>query len=379
MLAMKGVMSVGAAQTTGCSVMPEHRTGSGLRQWHPGLHLGVLGAFGFAVACVGVATALRLVLGLFMNEPIAYEVFYPAVVIASLVAGRASGAFALVLGGVMAWWAFQRPYFTIIVPTPDQMLDLCVYVLASTLIVLAVGRYRELTELVRTREAALEIELAEKARREDALQRANERNEVLLREIHHRVKNNLQIIVGLLSSHRRSVDNPEIRDLLSQFRGRVLAIARLYDRIQQVETFETVEFSALLRAICTDIMQSANAEGAIAFRSDRPAVVATNPAITLAIVTNELITNALKHANLGDKGPVEVRCEEDDAQVSIVVADNGPGLAPDSDFTTSPGFGMSMARRLVEGMGGALLVLPRAQGAAFELKVPRNKATRSGD
>jgi two-component sensor histidine kinase len=312
-----------------------------------------------------------------MDEPIAYEVFYPAVVIASLVAGRASGAFALVLGGVMAWWAFQRPYYTIIVPTPDQMLDLCVYVLASTLIVLAVGRYRELTELVRTREAALEIELAEKARREDALQRANERNEVLLREIHHRVKNNLQIIVGLLSSHRRSVDNPEIRDLLSQFRGRVLAIARLYDRIQQVETFETVEFSALLRAICADIMQCANAEGAIDFRSDRPAVVATTPAINLAIITNELITNALKHANLGDKGVVEVRCEEDDARISIVVSDNGPGLASDFDSapSSSGGFGINMARRLIEGMGGSLLALPRTRGAAFELKVPRNTAS----
>src|SRR5262245_17103817 len=127
--------------------MLEHQTGSGLRKWHPGLHLGVLGAFGFAVVCVAVATAARLVLGLFMNEPIAYEVFYPAVVIASLVAGRASGAFALVLGGVLSWWAFQRPYFTIISPTPDQILDLCVYVLASTVIVLAVGRYRELAEL----------------------------------------------------------------------------------------------------------------------------------------------------------------------------------------------------------------------------------------
>jgi two-component sensor histidine kinase len=257
-------------------------------------------------------------------------------------------------------------------------LDLCVYVLASTVIVLAVGRYRELTELVRIREAALEIELAEKALREDALQRANERNEVLLREIHHRVKNNLQIIVGLLSSHSRRVRNPEIRDLLCQFQGRVLAIARLYDRIQQVETFETVEFSALLRAICADIMQSANAEGAIDFRSDRPAVVATTPAINLAIITNELITNALKHANLGDKGAVEVRCEEDDAQISIVVADNGPGLAPDFDSAPSSGFGMNMARRIIEGMGGALLVLPRTRGAAFEVKVPRNKAIGLG-
>src|SRR5262249_51524354 len=128
-------------------------------------------------------------------------------------------------------------------------------------------------------------------------------------------------------------------------------------------------------AICADIMQSANAEGAIDFRSDRPAVVATNPAINLAIVTNELITNALKHANLGDKGVVEVRCEEDDARISIVVADNGPGLASDFDSAPSSGFGINMARRLIEGMGGALLVLPRTQGAAFELKVPRNRAS----
>ena len=354
--------------------MPEHKTGSGRREWHPGLRVSALGAFGFAVACVAVATAVRLVLGLFIDNLVAFAPYYPAVLIASLVAGRASGAFALVLGGAMSWWAFMHPYFTVIPPTLDQTLNLGIYVFASVLIVVTAGRYRQLVEMLKTREAALEVELAQKARREDALRRANERNEVLLREIHHRVKNNLQIIVGLLSSHRRGADSPEIRDLLRQFRGRVLAIARLYDRIQQVETFETVELSALLHAICADIAQSANAEGIIDCRSSRPVVVGTNAAINLAIVTNELITNALKNAKPGSNGAVEVRCEEDDAGVSIVVADNGPGLTSDFDLAASSGFGMNMARRLIEGMGGKLWAVPGIQGAIFERKVPRDKA-----
>jgi two-component sensor histidine kinase len=354
--------------------MPERKTDGLSRERWSDWRLSPAAAFGFAIACVAVATVARLLLGLFIDGLVAFPLYYPAVLIASLVAGRASGALALVLGGVMSWWAFMPPYFTVIEPTLGQTLNLGVYVLASALIVVTAGRYRQLVEMLKTRESALEIELADKVRREGALRRANERNEVLLREIHHRVKNNLQIIVGLLGSDGRGAANPEIRDLLRQFQGRVLAIARLYDRIQQVETFETVEFSGLLRTICTDIAQSANAEGAIQFRSSRPVVIATNAAINLAIVTNELITNALKNVNPGNNGAVEVRCEEDDARISIIVADNGPGLPSDCDVSASSGFGMFMARRLTEGMGGALRVLSSTQGATFEVDVPRGKA-----
>jgi two-component sensor histidine kinase len=359
--------------------MPECNTGGVSRERRSGWHLSPPAAFGFAIACVAVATAARLVLGLFTDDLVAFALYYPAVLIASLVAGRAPGALALVLGGVMSWWAFMPPHFTIIPPTFGQTLNLGIYVLASALIVVTAGRYRQLVEMLKTRESALEIELADKVRREDTLRRAHERNEVLLREIHHRVKNNLQIIVGLLGSHGRGVDNREIRDLLRQFQGRVLAIARLYDRIQQVETFETVDFSSLLRAICADIAQSANVEGAIHFRSSRPVVVTTNAAINLAIVTNELITNALKNAKPGDNGAVEVCCEEDDARISIIVADNGTGLPSDFDVSASSGFGTFMARRLTEGMDGVLRVLSGTQGAAFEVEIPRDKANGAAD
>jgi two-component system, sensor histidine kinase PdtaS len=358
--------------------MSEHSIGSSAsRERRFRLHLCTPGAFGFAIACVAVATALRLALGLFTADLVAFALYYPAVLIASLVAGRAAGALALVLGGLMSWWAFMPPYFTVIAPTLGQALNLGVYVLASALIVVTAGRYRQLVEALETREAALETELAEKVRREDALRRANERNTILLREIHHRVKNNLQIIVGFLGSHGRSVDNPEIRDVLHEFRGRVFAIARLYDRIQQVEIFETVEFCGLLRAICVDIAESAGEEETIHFESTQPVVVATNAAITLAIVANELITNALKNVSPGGKGSVHVRCEEDSDRISIVVVDDGPGLASDFDFGTSSGFGMNMARRLVEGMGGVLRAQSGTPGAAFELEIPRDKPKRA--
>jgi two-component sensor histidine kinase len=354
--------------------MPEHQTGSGAsRERRFRLHLSAPGA-GFAIGCVAVATALRLALGLFTADLVAFALYYPAVLIASLVAGRAAGALALVLGGLMSWWAFMPPYFTVIPPTLGQALNLGFYVLASALIVVTAGRYRQLVEKLETREAALETELAEKVRREDALRRANERNTILLREVHHRVKNNLQIIVGLLGSHGRSVDNPEIRDVLREFRGRVFAIARLYDRIQQVEIFETVEFCGLLRAICVDIAESAGEEEAIHFDSTQSVVVATSAAITLAIVTNELITNALKNVSRGGKGSVRVRCEQDEARILIAVVDNGPGLASDFDFATSSGFGMNMVRRLIEGMGGVLRAQSGTQGATFEVEIPRNKA-----
>jgi two-component system, sensor histidine kinase PdtaS len=353
--------------------MSEHRIGSSTSRERRFRLQSTLAAFGFAIASVAVATALRLALGLFTADLVAFALYYPAVLIASLVSGRAAGALALVLGGLMSWWAFMPPYFTVIPPALGQALNLGVYVLASALIVVTAGRYRQLVEALETREAVLETELAEKVRREDALRRANERNTILLREVHHRVKNNLQIIVGLLGGHGRSVDNPEIREVLHEFRGRVVAIARLYDRIQQAEIFETVEFCGLLRAICVDIAESGGEEGTIHFESTHPVVVATNAAITLAIVANELITNALKNVSPGGKGSVRVRCEEDGDRISIVVVDNGPGLASDFDFATCSGFGMNMARRLIEGMGGVLRAQSGTLGAAFELEIPRDK------
>jgi two-component sensor histidine kinase/integral membrane sensor domain MASE1 len=172
------------------------------------------------------------------------------------------------------------------------------------------------------------------------------RNELLLRELYHRIKNNLQLVSSIIAVHTRSVSEPSLQTKLAEVQGQIQAIATTYDVLQQqTESTDETDFCQVLRTLCRNI---GDAGGRIISveTSTQEAPVAPDTAVALSLALNELITNAIKHGP--PDGTIFVTCRRNGERMVITVADAGPGFPPYFDVTRAEGFGMRMVQSVLK-------------------------------
>jgi len=197
-----------------------------------------------------------------------------------------------------------------------------------------------------------------------------------IREIHHRVKNNLQTIAALLRLQGRRLRTPEAQQAIWESERRIRSIALVHETLSH-EAGEVVPFDEIVRPLVRVVGESvASPDIPISFRvegtaGDLPGAVAT----PLAVVLNELIQNALDHAFGADDRPpsdgsVCVRLDRAPGALAIVVADDGSGLPVGFELATSKGLGLSIVQALVEGELGGTLKLESDGGTRVHLAVP---------
>ena len=175
------------------------------------------------------------------------------------------------------------------------------------------------------------------AERTDHLRRALVRNEMLLKEVHHRVKNNLQLVSSLLALHSRSVSAPDLRRRFGEVQGQIGAIAATYDVLQQMKNADVVDFSHVVATLCRNIQVANGQFVAISTETGSDALVSADTAVALALALNELITNSIKHATGDQNVAITVNCQRDGERVLIRIADNGPGFPPGFDLDHAEG------------------------------------------
>jgi two-component sensor histidine kinase len=200
--------------------------------------------------------------------------------------------------------------------------------------------------------AELHAEIRERRVAQAALEEALRNNEVLLRELHHRVKNNIQMIVGLLSSARRDARSEEARRVLQEAGARMIAIGAVQQLMHQSQEIRSIQAAAFIHALCDAV--EASFGGALRLRVAADEGAITNEvALPLALIMNELLTNAFKHASETGGGCTDVSLRRGERHWELVIHDDGPGLPPDVEARRASGLG------LVRG-------LCRQIGAAFE-------------
>lgn len=204
--------------------------------------------------------------------------------------------------------------------------------------------------------------------RTQALRSTLARNEMLLREVHHRVKNNLQLISSLVALQRRGVDAPEMRDRLARIQGQIGAIATTYDLLHRLEGSEVVDFGPFVPALCEAIARAEDGRARIDAEVAGSARVSADTAIALSLALNELVTNALKHA--GPQPAVRVICRRVADDLILCVADDGPGFPADFDLDGQAGFGVRMVTSLIGQANGQMRLAAPARGARVEIRVP---------
>jgi two-component sensor histidine kinase len=201
-------------------------------------------------------------------------------------------------------------------------------------------------------------EIAERMRAEERIKASLEEKEVLLKEIHHRVKNNLQVISSLLYLQSRNIEDKQTLQMFRDSQNRVRSMALVHERLYQSEDLARIDFVEYVRNLANYLIRSYGADAnLVKLRvSVDDVLLDVDAALRCGLIINELVSNSLKHA-FPDSRQGEILIEfhsDDDRQFMLVVSDNGVGLAQDFDFRDAGSLGLQLVQNLVDQLGGTV-------------------------
>lgn len=176
--------------------------------------------------------------------------------------------------------------------------------------------------------------------------------EILTREISHRVKNSLAMVASLLSMQKHTVVDPAIRRILDDASARVMTIAQVHDRLWRANEVQQVDLAPFMNGVCEQLRVSA-AAGLKLHCEVAEVMLATDQAVPLALLTNELVTNACKYAYPGGQGDIRITIRSTgDDRLRLEVGDRGQGLPQDFDAAGATSLGMTLIAGMARQLGG---------------------------
>lgn len=233
-------------------------------------------------------------------------------------------------------------------------------------------RLRDLTERLeqKVHEATGELTAANQQLRNALAER-----DVLLKEIHHRVKNNLQIVSSLLDLQTNAIIDDQSRSFFQESRNRIQAMAMIHEILYETSDFVMIDFGRYLERLLASLFQIYVPDGRISRLVDVGDVaLGLDEAIPCGLIINELVSNALKYAFPdGRSGEVKVGLNrEDDGLITLTVEDDGVGLPRGLDFRETETLGLQLVALLVQQMQGTI-DLKSAPGTLFSIRFPENR------
>ena len=214
---------------------------------------------------------------------------------------------------------------------------------------------------------------------EEQLRRSLAEKDTLVREIHHRVKNNIQVVVSLLSLQSNHTNDPHVLSAFEEAESRLRAIAHIHERLYASDDLTEVEFGSYVTGLTTELVQlHAPAPGHITLDLNVvDMVLHIEQAIPLGLIANELVLNALKHGLREKPGRLSVNLEYipnngerlDNGSGRLFVSDTGPGLPEGFDTTRTESLGLRLVDLLVRQVRGEL-EFSSGPGAAFSVTFP---------
>jgi PAS domain S-box-containing protein len=224
--------------------------------------------------------------------------------------------------------------------------------------------------------ASLVMDITDRVRAEEDLRQALAEKEVLLQEIHHRVKNNLQVVAGLLELQAQRLSEPAWSEALRESQERIRSIALVHEKLYQGRSLARIGIGEYLESLVAELFRTRLSSDAVVRLNLEvaPATLELRHAAPCGLIINELVTNALKHA-FPPGWPtaprsVEVRWEEAGPNWRISVGDNGTGLPPALDWQQAPSLGLRLVRLLCRQLKGSLRHEP-GPGCRFVFEFPK--------
>jgi PAS domain S-box-containing protein len=216
------------------------------------------------------------------------------------------------------------------------------------------------------------IDATERTLAHDRLRASLAEKEVMLREIHHRVKNNLQFITSLLSLQAAQVRDARIAEALAESQNRIRAVALVHENLYRSQDLASIAMASHLESLCAYLLRSCAVDAdRIAVELDiAPITLDVDRSIRCGLIVNELVSNSVKHAfPEGRTGRVVVRLAAQDGEYALSVVDDGVGIARVIDLEHAPSLGLQLVSDLTENLGGTLSVV-RNRGTAVTIRFP---------
>jgi PAS domain S-box-containing protein len=218
-------------------------------------------------------------------------------------------------------------------------------------------------------------DISDRRQAEDQLKASLQEREILLREVHHRVKNNLAAIVGLLDMQRRLLGDREGQGILAELSGRIRSMALIHEKLYRAENLARINFDDYLKALTSHLQTSFGSPGLFCQAEAKGVEMPLDLAVPCGMIVNELVTNSMKYAfptgrpatGEGDcRISIEVSAGAGTYRLSV--ADNGVGLPPGFDWRKAETLGMLLVRMLGSHQLGGSFQVEQEKGLRFTLR-----------
>jgi PAS domain S-box-containing protein len=201
--------------------------------------------------------------------------------------------------------------------------------------------------------------------------------DVLLKEVHHRVKNNLQVIASLLSLQAADSTDTKIKEVFDVSRKRIYSMAMVHNQLYRTENFSQIDFKSYVEELSSGVLSETNQEHEISIEiAVEDVLLGLDTAIPCGLILNELITNSVKHAFIHRRrGKIIIMFRQDkDRHVYVLTyRDNGIGLPEGIELANPVSLGLSLVKNLTDQIDGTLQMVPSDGGLCFQISFPMNK------
>ncbi len=218
----------------------------------------------------------------------------------------------------------------------------------------------------------LQMELRDRQHAEEKIKASLKEKELLLKEIHHRVKNNLYVVSSLLEIQASSIADPKIGKFFEESQNRIYSMALIHEKLYRSHNLAIINFSDYLEDLVSNVFASYNVNAAQIHLELNIEEIFLNieTATPCGLIVNELVSNTMKHAFPDDKeGIVSVECyqEKNNELIHLIIRDNGIGFPDNLDFRKTDSMGFQVVCTLIEQLEGSI-ELERSHGTNFHVK-----------
>ena len=213
--------------------------------------------------------------------------------------------------------------------------------------------------------------ISERIQAENQIKASLNEKEILLKEIHHRVKNNMTVISSLLKLQSNSTNDDKIKDILKESQNRVFAMSAVYEMLHSSDNLSKIDLNTYLSKITNSIFQTYTINQAkVKFScSVEDSLISISQAYPLGLIINELISNSLKYAFPEDrKGEISVSMKKQGSALELIVMDDGIGIPKDFNWKNSKSLGLKLVTTLVENQLDGTIDMENKNGTNFIIK-----------
>jgi len=213
-------------------------------------------------------------------------------------------------------------------------------------------------------------DITDRKKMELELRKSLEEKEMLVKEIHHRVKNNLMVISSLLNLQSRYIKDKKALSMFKESQNRAKSMALIHERLYRSTDLKSIDFGDYLRTLATDLYRTYVPEPSrieLDMNVEK-VMIDINTAIPLGLIVNELLSNSMKHAFPGKReGEINLEFGITDDEFVLVVGDNGIGFPEDLEFQNTSSLGLQLVNTLTRQISG-IIELDTTNGTLFSIK-----------